>query len=125
MSQFWAERCQLFCSAERRAVTSDRHKAQKRRCQVKQPKREIGSELTLRSPYNLCPGRNSSGCPKRKLDKAGQTDQDLPKKSNPAPFRIRPASPARPPNGKVNWLADTIDAATSTLAVGLQWVQTV
>src|SRR3984893_6967342 len=31
------------------------------RCQVKQPKREIGSELTIRSAYNLCPDATHPG----------------------------------------------------------------
>src|ERR1700751_6042092 len=46
------------------------HGTLERRCQLKQPQREIRPELTVGNPGNLCTGRNRSWCPKRKLDKA-------------------------------------------------------
>jgi hypothetical protein len=44
-----------------------------RRCQVKQPQREMGPDLPFARPYNLCPGYNRSWFAKRKLDKATTT----------------------------------------------------
>jgi hypothetical protein len=45
-------------------------------CQLKQPKREIRSALTVGNPGDLRTRCNRSWCPKCKLDKAGRRQRD-------------------------------------------------